>query len=419
MAVAINVLEHQLVELPERLNNIRTKRQLVRAGQSDLGPALRLDRDRLISSGLVGLVLTPKVQLQILPKVYDSDDEATSRGLQFLQATFPLALAGRVGIKQALVARSTANLLDVVLAFFLQRMADLLEWEFPREYFEVDEVRDSIAGRVNLDSLAKQPPGTIRGLMVRHAPLQADNDTARLCRAVVEEASARTSNAKIIWQSRQLLLSLGAVKAVRLTPELIEKVRIGSRTGGLEWLFTLADLLVDRTASNPWEGGDSLGVGILFRLEYLFEEAVRSALARGMKRTVGGSVEKVTVGHLLHSGDAGFLRLKPDLKVKCRGDILVGDVKWKMLKGQKNPLPSETDVYQLLAYARALEVSKCFLVYPSPRCNEDVVRCTEYTAFGGAVRVGVLQVDALQFLQNDLALRLAAEDIFATAVSEF
>lgn len=377
---------------------------------------MRLERERLTSLGLVGLVSTPKVQVQILPKIYSSDDSAIASGLQFLQAAFPLALARRVGVKEALVARSGTNLLDVVLSFFLQKMAGLLEWEFPREYFEVDERRDCISGRVDLNSFARQPPGTMRGVMVRHAPLQADNLTARLCRAVVEEAGARSSDAKIIWQTRQLLLSLGAVKAVSLTPELVEKVRNGTRTGGLEWLFAFADLLVERTNSNPWEGGSSLGVGVLFRLEHLFEEAVRAALARGMKRTAGGSVEKASLGHLLHLGGAGFLKLKPDLKVKCHGNVLVGDVKWKLLKGQ---LPSETDVYQLLAYARALEASKCFLVYPSPSRNKDAVHFTEYTAFGEAMRVGVFQVDPLQLLQTDMLRRQVAEDVFATAVAEF
>ncbi|WP_313613130.1 5-methylcytosine restriction system specificity protein McrC [Agrobacterium sp.] len=416
--ISINVFEHQPVPLPPALDNDRIRRRLVRAGRSELGPALKLDQKRLTATGLVGLVSTPSVQIQILPKVYEAEDASVARGMQFLQATFPLALAGRFGSGKAYAASSSDRIIDIILAYFLARLAELISWEFPRSYFEVTELRDSLAGRVDLNSLASRMPGTMRGVMVRHAPLQADNNTSRLCRAVVEESMTKAHDGKLIWQARQLQSLLSDVRSVPLSVELIEGAKAEVRSADWEWLFTLANLLVKQRTSNPWEAGGEAGLGILYRIEHLFEKAVRLALARGIERKCGGTVRKDGLGCVLRTADGGsFVNLKPDLIIHLGSGQLLGDSKWKRLRSLADPVPAENDLYQILTYSRAANVAKCFIIYPLGRPHSDVVVKNVYEAFAGAVKVAVLQVDILQLLQTDPGLRASAEDKLAAVVA--
>jgi len=417
MPTSINVVEHHAVALPDHLNNSRTKKQLYRAGHTRLGPALRLDGDRLVALGLVGLVSTSKVQVQILPKIYNDDQRAMTTGLQYLQAMFPIALADQFEFKHAFAAKSSSRLLDYVLAFFLRRLADLLEWEFPRRYFEISEIRDTIAGRVSLNSLARQSPGTLRGVLVRHAPLQADNTTSRLCKAVVTEALVRAHSAKVIWQARQSLLALEDVKTVPLTEELIERAKNEERDSSWQWLFALASLLTDEKTTKPWEAGDSLGLGVLFRLEHLFELSVRAAVRKGIERKHGGRVDKERLGHLLHSMEGkALLKLKPDLVVRTQHHTFVADVKWKTLRDPQNPIPAEDDAYQVLAYSQHINTSKCLLIYPSPLNDGKSVRVDRYNAFSGKVQFGVIQVDPMHLVHDDRSIRTTAEDQLADAL---
>lgn len=93
-------------------------------------------------------------------------------------------------------------------------------------------------------------------------------------------------------------------------------------------------------------------------LEDLFERAIRDLLSQLL-----GGWEVVKGGGQAHLfPDAFHLEVDPDLVV-TRADhlTLVGDVKYKDLTGK----PTPSDLYQLVAHARALGSKHAFLVYPA------------------------------------------------------
>ncbi|MCY3621367.1 MAG: hypothetical protein OXH68_06600 [Gammaproteobacteria bacterium] len=102
------------------------------------------------------------------------------------------------------------------------------------------------------------------------------------------------------------------------------------------------------------------GYALLFPMNDLFEEFV------GLTLRAAVSPQPVYLQHTgryaLEGQQRRLFALRPDIVVK--GDLVI-DTKWKELKPDEPRLGVEqTDVYQMLAYARAYEAKRLVLLYP-------------------------------------------------------
>jgi len=135
----------------------------------------------------------------------------------------------------------------------------------------------------------------------------------------------------------------------------------------LDWCGLLLGLL------NPsLRAGPEKAPGLLFDMNRLFEAYVQHIEARDA--APGRRVRTQEASrHLATSGDTPAFTLKPDISVWKRHSngaeevIRIVDAKWKRVDpGQPNWNVSESDLYQLLAYAVRYECSHLELVYPAP-----------------------------------------------------
>jgi 5-methylcytosine-specific restriction endonuclease McrBC regulatory subunit McrC len=163
-------------------------------------------------------------------------------------------------------------------------------------------------------------------------------------------------------------------------------------------LLQLAAVLLARQGFDPGEHRDGRVPRSWFlNLEMLFETAVERILGQLLQpsaRLTHGKRNSVFV-----FSDVGYLKAEPDLVIREQaGEVVVGDVKYKDLSGAADP----SDLYQLLAHARAYGARRAFLVYPGEQFS---VKCVG-GAFGEIdVHTMVLDVRALD---RDLSSGLSA-----------
>ena len=106
--------------------------------------------------------------------------------------------------------------------------------------------------------------------------------------------------------------------------------------------------------------GKRAGFGLLFPMSDLFEEFV----GRSMKAALDpGAVRLQHTGcFALASRERRLFALRPDIVVD--GNIVI-DTKWTMLKPDEPGYGvDQSDVYQMLAYARAYDARRLVLLYP-------------------------------------------------------
>ncbi len=135
-------------------------------------------------------------------------------------------------------------------------------------------------------------------------------------------------------------------------------------TQGNRRLLALAGLLL-RSGSLDLGAGGARGCAFLIDMSSVFERFVRRALRAALRVTVARFPDRPPKTYL---DEAGLVPLRPDLCLVDSQQILwVGDVKYKRLPAVAY---LNADLYQLLAYAVALDLPEGTLIYGD---NEGIV----------------------------------------------
>lgn len=161
------------------------------------------------------------------------------------------------------------------------------------------------------------------------------------------------------------------ISSVRMRASDVVKLRRDRTTMHYEPLLDWCRLLLGLLNPSLREGPD-MAPGLLFDMNRLFEAYVQHLEARNAGP--GDYVRtKEASRHLAASGGTPAFTLKPDISVwrshPSGTDEIVRilDAKWKRIDPEKpNWGVSESDIYQLLAYAVRYQCSYLEMVYPAP-----------------------------------------------------
>lgn len=122
--------------------------------------------------------------------------------------------------------------------------------------------------------------------------------------------------------------------------------------------------------------GESKAYALLFPMEKLFESYVAYMFSHSNK-PLTHTIQKQKSDKFLLSNKANqeLFQLRVDLHItlKNEGKIIIADTKWKSLKSaeDKKHEISQSDLYQLFAYAKYHQAQEVWLIYPKPYSQEE------------------------------------------------
>ena len=237
-------------------------------------------------------------------------------------------------------------------------------------YRTEEESLHTVRGRIRIDEQIRRRFGIAPPVEVRYDDFTEDVLANRLVRA----ASARLGKLRLRSKSRTALARIDArlenVAHVEFPPNDVPEVRFDRLNEHYRDVVTLARLIL-RHATIETERGGIRAVGFLMDMNKVFEEFVRRAL----RKELGLSHRAFPVGNRLPRSvflDEGQeIKVEPDLSwwdgTTC---MFAGDAKYKV-RGERVP---NADLYQLFAYATALDLPAGLLVYAEGEANAAVHR---------------------------------------------
>jgi 5-methylcytosine-specific restriction enzyme subunit McrC len=412
----VTVSEWQKLKLPPRLNTLTVKSRLVRAGRSPRGAAFIQSGNDLGARGLVGLISTRDLHVQILPKLYPNDDPKEGISLLHDMLRLTLNFPNSVRISSNQLIKGT--LLDLLIGHVARRLFQQLLDDFPRRYDEITEVGETIRGRIDLAYEARKLPGTEHRVRVRFAPLQRDNTLSRVCRAVVEILLQQTSSEMHRIQLYRCLELLRGVRPAPLTHGCLNRATTNRLESGWDWVVTLGEALVRNASPDILHPGARPGFSILFPLDGLFERLLRGAIRNGLSGSQWQLPSRKGIGHLLrHQGDdQEVIGLYPDLVLHGpAGKTVVGDAKWKRLDRTRRA-PDRLDAFQLVSYLGKSGAKQGLIFYPAPEPLESVCRIQNLLADWADIRLVLLEVDIKKLIVRNRHARLEAERKLANSL---
>lgn len=225
-----------------------------------------------------------------------------------------------------------------------------------------DESLQAPRGRILFDDQIRRRLGISPPIEVRHDVFTSDIVENCLLLAALNAMSQiplRSDYARReLNRSRRLF---GAVSRQYFKPSEVPDVLFTRLNRHYQPAVSLASFVL-RSASLDLGVGGTRGSAFLIDMNIVFEKFVRSALRVSLDANLARFPERSPV---LRLDEAGFVPLKPDLCLLADGRIVwVGDAKYKQLPvgGYRN-----ADLYQILAYAVALNLPGGTLVYAADK----------------------------------------------------
>ena len=344
----------------------------------------RTARSTLQAGQVVGVLTVPGASVEILPKIGGEDDGAVRRSL-----TRMLAVALRLPVadsEPSLMATQRENLLEVLVQLFTDRLLVAARRGLPHRYLAQEEDLSVLRGKLDVRRQLLRNAASAYRLACVFDELSVNTPLNRVLKAAVRRLVSITHNAA---NYRRLIEAMARFEFVDDSPDpLRERVRLDRTNGAFHQLHRLARLFLAGDWQSTMAGRDQ-GFGLLFAMNDLFEQFVGRSLQAAMApRSVRLQRQD---RYALKGGERGLFCLQPDIVVD---DDVVIDTKWKWLDPEKPTLGvAESDVYQMLAYARGYGARRVVLLYP---WHEDLPQagvCRNWLISGTSTALDVATVD--------------------------
>ena len=244
------------------------------------------------------------------------------------------------------------------LAIALERAArDAFARGLLHGYREEEEALYTVRGRIRFDDQLRRRFGVPLPVEVRYDEFTDDIPANRVIKAAAYKLRGmrlRSDKARVGlgWVAAML----DNVSPVEYAPNAVPDITFDRLNAHYRGVVALARLVLQRNAFEAARGAVRAS-GFLMDMNKVFEEFVTVALREALGLTERQFGER-NVGTL---DEGGQVRLKPDL-VWQEGSaaVFVGDAKYKRIVHESVP---NADLYQLLAYATALNLPGGLLIY--------------------------------------------------------
>jgi 5-methylcytosine-specific restriction enzyme subunit McrC len=320
---------------------------------------------------MVGVLAAPGCSLEILPKVDpEAHDEAAPTVRWRLVHMLDVALGLGLSVGQSMaMAREAQSLLEVFIAAFADRLLAEVRRGLPRQYLACQEDLPALRGR--LDAVRQFTANAVRPdrLACRFDALESDGPLLQVMKACVLLVERHARGAETRRKLAELRFLLAEVRDVPRGALPWRQVRIDRTSQRWRALLDLARLLL----GGEWQqthadARGAEGITLLFAMNDLFERYVAVQLRRALAGTrldvVAQGGFRYALGPWREGQDCvgNSHSTRPDILIR-RGDQVacVIDTKWKRFADGI----AQSDVYQMIAYARLYRCDRLVLLYPA------------------------------------------------------
>ena len=221
-----------------------------------------------------------------------------------------------------------------------------------------EDTLQTVRGRIRIDDQIRQRPGFMLPIDVRYDEFTDDIVENRLVKSAAARLArmrlrSRDARAGLSWVAGMLEL----VSHVEFAASGLPETRFTHLNEHYRDVLALARLILRHSAFASARGAVQAS-GFLVNMNDLFQEFLTVAL----REALGVSSDTLRSEREVELDDDGRARLKPDLSWWDDGICtFVGDAKYKNLTDNRS-VPG-ADLYQLLAYATALDLPGGLLIY--------------------------------------------------------
>lgn len=318
----------------------------------------------------VGVLNVGKTTIQILPKLYKSADENERVEEATKNLLFMLSFTKRLKLRETGLSRlkkDQSNLYECIIYLFAKNLLETLKKNYRRDYERRDEDLKFVRGKVLVSRQIRRPVHD--KILCSYHELSEDILLNQILKYTCHLLASRVKSREN-WVLLQNILSI--YDGVSLTPIRLsdfEKLRFNRLNEDYEPFISLARLFLENM-SLELQSFQFRTFSLLFDMNVLFEEFIGEFLRRYRSEILEDTEFSDCQIHLQTNRrwlveEPRSFRLVPDI-VFSNGKVkLIIDTKYKILDSSKPYFDvSQSDIYQMFAYAKKFGCDKIVLLYP-------------------------------------------------------
>ena len=325
--------------------------------------------NELKSNKYVGVIHFEGKKINLLPKIlFDSEKEYSVNEVNQIQNHLLWWLSYCRKIKfpnyQASLGSAKSDFFEVLIYLFSKYTRELLNTSIYQQYEEVNRELSFIKGRLNTNKYinVNLSNGRWHKLNCTYDAFVFDNEFNRIIKYVTTLLFNVTTSQDSKKNLREILFILDEVSDVRATAEQCSRISFNPMFGVFETVRDYCHLFLTNCVSFDYKNDLKL-FAFLLPMEYVFEDFIFGFIDKELE-----NVKAKTQRSDKYLDEAKAFNLKPDLWLKTQEKSLIADTKYKIVySDEKDPKKgiSQSDLYQMLAYAVRFKVDEIILFYPN------------------------------------------------------
>lgn len=324
---------------------------------------------KIISAkNFVGIVQMKKgCQIQILPKIANSEDDDKTKRI-FLKMLRSMKDFPGKSFNYSNLKVDQMNLYEVFISMYIREVRHLVKRGLKSAYRAVEENTVFYKGKLIFNEQIRNNSAHKERFYVRYDDFNVDRAENRLIKATLIKLIGISESPENIKEMWQLLSGFEMVKASTNYIKDFSKVVLDRNTKDYEDLIMWSKVFLLNKSFTTFSG-DTMSRALLFPMERVFEAYVGRNIKRHLMDT-NWEVSLQDSGYYLFDNK---FALRPDIVLRNFSEdrIIILDTKWKILKSDPdaNYGISQSDMYQMYAYAKKYDSKEIWLLYPQ---NDDV-----------------------------------------------
>ncbi|WP_410533632.1 McrC family protein [Streptococcus salivarius] len=315
----------------------------------------------------VGVInIDNKFQIEILPKI-DVDDDNELRNI-FLKMLSSLKEFKGKSFKNAQLNDSNLPIYEIFIRMYLNEVQELLKKGLKSDYVTLEGNIPYFKGKFLINQHLKHNIIRKDRFYMAYDEFHINRPENRLIKTTLLKLNKISSNGKNQLLAKRLLAEFEMVNQSTNIDKDFSLVKKDRNAQAYQSLMTWSQLFLKNKSFSTFKGTENVNA-LLFPMEKIFESYISKQLKNISSNYSGYKMETQKQTQYLFDEPRKF-RLKPDIYISMNSNpYKVLDIKWKRLNTdfKNNYGISQSDMYQMYAYAYKYNVEDIVLIYPKQK----------------------------------------------------
>ena len=315
----------------------------------------------------VGVInIDNKFQIEILPKI-DVDDDNELRNI-FLKMLSSLKEFKGKSFKNAQLNDSNLPIYEIFIRMYLNEVQELLKKGLKSDYVTLEGNIPYFKGKFLINQHLKHNIIRKDRFYMAYDEFHINRPENRLIKTTLLKLNKISSNGKNQLLAKRLLAEFEMVNQSTNIDKDFSLVKKDRNAQAYQSLMIWSQVFLKNKSFSTFKGTENVNA-LLFPMEKIFESYISKQLKNISSNYSGYKMETQKQTQYLFDEPRKF-RLKPDIYISMNSNpYKVLDIKWKRLNTdfKNNYGISQSDMYQMYAYAYKYNVEDIVLIYPKQK----------------------------------------------------